>query len=286
MTTTIKITYGGETVTLTANLVEASAALLVDGNPIGRQTADARHRTADAVRLACIATWPEAGREAWDEGGEAWDAMAYEPADAADANADRWWAWHDQDASRASATMAEADRRCAAWVAGESDDGPDREDVVEVEIAMDTPNGPRVTYGLQDAAEVEAELPEGWSIDWSSAVKLTPPGTQPIRHAAPLVAPPAIHLAISAGTPSDHYPADEQAANGALDYDVTLTIGDTATEGGITLYPDENGKMSTCGTPLDGWCGSTILDAIKALPEQRRRAVIDALACLDDGDVA
>lgn len=84
MTTTIKITYGGETVTLTANLVEASAALLVDGNPIGRQTADARHRTADAVRLACIATWPEAGREAWDEGGEAWDAMAYEPADAAD----------------------------------------------------------------------------------------------------------------------------------------------------------------------------------------------------------
>ena len=98
--------------------------------------------------------------------------------------------------------------------------------------------------------------------------------------------PPAIHLAISAGTPSDHYPADERAANGALDYDVTLTIGDTATEGGITLYPDENGKMSTCGTPLDGWCGSTILDAIKALPEQRRRAVLDALSSLDDGDVA
>ena len=40
--------------------------------------------------------------------------------------ADAWWAWHDQDSSRASATMEEAEERCAAWVAGTSDDGPDR----------------------------------------------------------------------------------------------------------------------------------------------------------------
>lgn len=38
--------------------------------------------------------------------------------------ADHWWAWHDQDDDRHSATMAEADDRCAAWVAGTSDDGP------------------------------------------------------------------------------------------------------------------------------------------------------------------
>lgn len=38
-----------------------------------------------------------------------------------------WWAWHDQDISvRSSATMSAAIRRCAAWVRGESDDGPDR----------------------------------------------------------------------------------------------------------------------------------------------------------------
>ena len=99
--------------------------------------------------------------------------------------------------------------------------------------------------------------------------------------------PVAIHLAISAGTRSSYYPSDEQTANGAMDYDVTLTIGDIVTEGGITLYRDRiNGGMSTCGTPLDGWCGATILSAIDGLPESRRRAVIDALSMLDDGDVA
>lgn len=43
---------------------------------------------------------------------------------------DAWWAWHDRDSSRWSGgedpneATAEAERRCAAWVAGESDDGP------------------------------------------------------------------------------------------------------------------------------------------------------------------
>lgn len=43
---------------------------------------------------------------------------------------DAWWAWHDADADRWSggegdAATADAERRCAAWVAGESDDGPE-----------------------------------------------------------------------------------------------------------------------------------------------------------------
>lgn len=37
---------------------------------------------------------------------------------------DTWWAWHDRDAERWSPSVEEAEARCAAWVAGESDDGP------------------------------------------------------------------------------------------------------------------------------------------------------------------
>jgi len=37
-----------------------------------------------------------------------------------------WWDWHDADSSRHYATMDEAEAACRAWVAGESDVGPDR----------------------------------------------------------------------------------------------------------------------------------------------------------------
>ena len=36
-----------------------------------------------------------------------------------------WWAWHDEDQARWSATEEEAEDRCAAWTRGESGDGPD-----------------------------------------------------------------------------------------------------------------------------------------------------------------
>lgn len=45
---------------------------------------------------------------------------------------DAWWAWHDADQSRWSPgedpgeATANAEARCAAWMRGESDDGPDR----------------------------------------------------------------------------------------------------------------------------------------------------------------
>lgn len=37
---------------------------------------------------------------------------------------DQWWQWHDEDASRWSESTEKAEDRCAKWVAGESDDGP------------------------------------------------------------------------------------------------------------------------------------------------------------------
>jgi len=48
-------------------------------------------------------------------------------------SADAWWAWHDADPSRHSPgeTPTEgtetAERRCAAWLRGASDDGPEQE---------------------------------------------------------------------------------------------------------------------------------------------------------------
>ena len=47
------------------------------------------------------------------------------------ARADAWWSWHDEDPARWSPgedpqeATADADRRCMAWVRGESDDGPE-----------------------------------------------------------------------------------------------------------------------------------------------------------------
>lgn len=88
MSTTIKITYGSDTCTLTCDLAQASAPLVVDGRTTQYQTASARHRTQLAVALACSIVWPEADwpdvpsvgsiPEDWSEGSEAWDAVAYD----------------------------------------------------------------------------------------------------------------------------------------------------------------------------------------------------------------
>lgn len=44
-----------------------------------------------------------------------------------------------------------------------------------IEINLNTPNGPIVEYSPDDDAEtVEAEVPEGWRVDWETpAYKLT-----------------------------------------------------------------------------------------------------------------
>lgn len=90
-----------------------------------------------------------------------------------------------------------------------------------------------------------------------------------------------VHIAPSIGSPSAHYPTDEQERLGALDYGVTLTIGERQIEGGITLYVDKvNGGMGTCGTPLEVWCGGEILAAIGALSAESQRLVLDEIVTL------
>lgn len=54
-------------------------------------------------------------------------------------------------------------------------------------VDLDAPSGPRVTYGAQDEATVEIEVPHGWVVDWSNAVNLAPSGHHRIAYAAPLV---------------------------------------------------------------------------------------------------
>jgi hypothetical protein len=84
-TTTIKIKYGSETVTLSCNLADASAPLVVDGEGTQYQTADARHRADLAVALACSVAWPDVAWPSVPAVGtvgalattEAWDEMSY-----------------------------------------------------------------------------------------------------------------------------------------------------------------------------------------------------------------
>lgn len=90
------------------------------------------------------------------------------------------------------------------------------------------------------------------------------------------------------GTPSAHYPADEQARNGATDYSVSVTFhidgvtsSETPTwiEDSITLYTDKiNGGMSPCGSPMDGWVGGSLVKWINTLNKQEARAVLGSLS--------
>ena len=76
MIETIRITYGSDTVIMTWDGTQASAPIRVDGTSTQYQTADARHRTADAVRLVAGLVWSDV--RDWSEGTEAWDDLAYE----------------------------------------------------------------------------------------------------------------------------------------------------------------------------------------------------------------
>jgi hypothetical protein len=82
-----------------------------------------------------------------------------------------------------------ADERDESVYLHSSEEGEEGEEILptEIEITLDGPSGPRVLYGAQDAERVEEDVPEGWTVDWSSAIDLTVTGTHSIRHAAPLV---------------------------------------------------------------------------------------------------
>lgn len=97
---------------------------------------------------------------------------------------------------------------------------------------------------------------------------------------------PSVHLAIGAGAPSKHYPAEERERNGATDYDVTMTVNGHAIDGGITLYRDTiNGGMRACGSPLDVWVSDSLVRELDKLPDQLRKATIVALEARDEGEV-
>jgi len=72
----VRITFGGETLMMSWDGTEASAPIRLDGAPTQYQTADARHRVSEAVRLVCPLAWPEV--RDWEEGSEAWDELEYE----------------------------------------------------------------------------------------------------------------------------------------------------------------------------------------------------------------
>lgn len=75
----VRITYGDETVTMSWDASEANAPIKLDGARTPYQTADAGHRTQEAVRLCAAIEWPEVGD--WSEGTDAWDSLAYEATD-------------------------------------------------------------------------------------------------------------------------------------------------------------------------------------------------------------
>lgn len=66
----------------------------------------------------------------------------------------QWWAWHDADQSRWSQTTEVAESRCSAWVAGQSEDGPEPVTIDVYHVAAgDTGAGGwdcDVTYGDVD----------------------------------------------------------------------------------------------------------------------------------------
>lgn len=72
----VKITYGSDTIIMTWDGAQASAPILVDGIQYQYQTADARHKTGEAVRLAASIAWPDV--RDWSAGSEAWDDLEYE----------------------------------------------------------------------------------------------------------------------------------------------------------------------------------------------------------------
>lgn len=53
----------------------------------------------------------------------------------------------------------------------------------EIEVVLDSANGPKVTYPKSaDADDVEAAVPQGWEVDWET----TPADVRGGRKASPL----------------------------------------------------------------------------------------------------
>lgn len=89
-------------------------------------------------------------------------------------------------------------------------------------------------------------------------------------------------------TPSAHYPPDEQERNGATDYSVTIEMpcdapGPRSIDSSITLYRDHDGRMTPCGSPLDGWIGGDLVRWIRTRSSDERREILLSL-CSGPGE--
>lgn len=93
---------------------------------------------------------------------------------------------------------------------------------------------------------------------------------------------PSVHVAVSVGSASSCV-----ETVGAMDYDVTLTIGSVEHTGEITLIPGTDGRLSSWGPSVDAWISGDLLRAMRqaCLPDALWRATVAALAAREDGDV-
>ena len=84
---------------------------------------------------------------------------------------------------------------------------------------------------------------------------------------------PAIHIAPSIGTPSTCVDTA-----GALDYDVTVTIGDREIEGEITLSPQQyDGRLASWGGSPDHWVSGGLLQTLRTLDDTTFRSALAAI---------
>lgn len=93
---------------------------------------------------------------------------------------------------------------------------------------------------------------------------------------------PSVHVAVSVGSASSCV-----ETVGAMDYDVTLTIGSVEHTGEITLVPGTDGRLSSWGPSVDAWVSGDLLRAMRqaCLPDALWRATVAALASREDGPV-
>jgi len=110
----------------------------------------------------------------------------------------------------------------------------------EIEVELDSANGPRVTYGEHEIDDVEAALPEGWTMDWESSHQVSPPGATPVRYVA------AIHCGRKCDVLSWYhaatYVATYDATGGEGACDVSVEIGCAGLSWFIRTSDDANGS--------------------------------------------
>ena len=176
-----------------------------------------------------------------------------------------------------------ADERDESVYLHSSEEGEEGEEILptEIEITLDGPSGPRVLYGAQDAERVEEDVPEGWTVDWSSAIDLTVTGTHSIRHAAPLVRRVSVEyqdrMVVLRPDASTHH-EDVEDWYGSLGYSAGWYSEDGRDQGEVT-HPVCTIERAAYASAVE--YARTALDAARGSVEALERAVV----AYEDGDL-